>query len=88
MKNVEIWLCKVLLHPMTQKPMRQQELKLEEHQLIIGKIISGDIGSLPDGTIVEPLSAHKTEPDANAAREKAKHDDPRGDYRVVMTAEV
>lgn len=76
----------MLLHKVTKRPLKQQELKLEEHQTLMGKIVSGDIGCLEDGTIVEPLSEHgMDEPAANVARERAQHDDPTGDYRVVLT---
>lgn len=78
----------MLLHPITKRPLKQQELKLEEHQMVIGKIISGDIGALQDGTIIEPITAHKTEPEANEARERAQKDDPGRDYRVVISTVV
>ena len=88
MKNAEIWLCRVLLHRVTKKPLRQQELQLDEHQSVIGKIISGDFGSLEDGTIVEPISAHETEPLANEARLRAIRDSPGVDFRVVITVKL
>lgn len=90
MKNLEIWLCKVLLHAHTQKPLNLRVMSGDEpvEQAVLAKIINGEIGSLPDGTIIEPITAHATEPEANEARERAVHDDPKGDYRVVVTMRV
>lgn len=88
MKNLEIWLCRVLLHPLTGQPRNVHELTPESDQLVMGKIINGEIGSLQDGTIIEPITAHATEAEANEARARAMHDDPKGDYRVVATMAV
>jgi hypothetical protein len=86
--RVEIWLCRVLFHPTTRAPMNVAALSPESDQLVMAKIINGEIGSLPDGTIIEPITAHPSESDANEARARAMRDNPAGDYRVVMTMGV
>lgn len=90
MKNLEVWLCKVLLHAHTQKPLNVRAMsgEGEGEQAVLAKIINGEIGSLPDGTIIEPITAHANEADANEARLRAMHDDPKGDYRVVVTMRI
>jgi hypothetical protein len=86
---MEVWLCKVLLHPGPAKvPLLVGQLSLDAHQAVIGKVISGELGVLPDGCIVEPVSSHRTEGEAHEARRKAQHDAPLEDWRVVMTMAV
>ncbi len=88
MSNLDIWLCRVLLHPLYQVPMKSQDLRPEKHQLVMAKIVNGELGQLQDGTIVEPVTSHATESDANEARERALRDSPRDDFRVVVTMQV
>ena len=75
---MQILLCKVLLHA-------KGRTQLETPQAVLAKIISGDYGQLPSGDIIEPISQHASEADANDAKARAEHDDPSGDYRVVAT---
>lgn len=85
----EIWLCRVLLHPgPVRGPLRVQDLKPDAHQAVLAKIVNGEFGALPDGCIVEPVTSHATEEDANAARVRAMHDKPEDDWRVVITMAV
>lgn len=88
MRNLDIWLCRVLLHATTHAPMKAQDLKPESHQLVMAKIIGGELGTLPDGTIIEPVRSFPTEAAANEARERAVADNPREDWRVVVTMQV
>jgi len=85
----EVWLCKVLLHPGPAKmPLFVGQLSLDAHQAVIGKVINGELGVLPDGCIVEPVSSHTTEAEAHEARRRAQHDAPGDDWRVVVTMAV
>lgn len=88
MSKLDIWLCRVLLHPLYRTPMNASELKPDAHQIVMAKIVSGELGQLPDGTIIEPLTSHASEALANEARAKALRDDPGRDYRVVVTMRV
>lgn len=83
---MEIWLCRVLLHrgPVRRRLMAQ-ELNERSHQAVMAKVISGELGTLPDGCIVEPVQAYRTEAEAAAARERAMADQPEDDWRVVVT---
>ncbi len=56
--------------------------------MVMAKIIAGELGQLPDGTIIEPVQSFASEPDANAARERKRIDSPRDDWRVVVTMRV
>lgn len=86
MQGCEIWLCRVVLHP---GPVRRQlklsDLTEQSSQAVMAKIIAGELGTLPDGCIVEPVMSYATELDAAAAREKAQADRPDDDWRVVVT---
>lgn len=88
MKGLEVWLCRVLLHPITAAPMRAQQLNVDSHQMVMAKIINGELGTLQDGTIVEPVTSHATEAEANEARLRKLHDEPGTDWRVVVTMQV
>lgn len=88
MSKLEIWLCRVLLHPITRQPMNTRDLRPDKHQLVMAKIVNGEIGSLPDGTIIDPVEGFATEELANEARARKLVDDPEGDYRVVVTMQV
>ncbi len=85
----EVWLCRVLLHP---GPLRQRmrigDLTPQAHEAVLAKIVAGELGTLPDGCIVEPVSSHPSESDAAAARVRAMHDKPADDWRVVITMAV
>ena len=75
---MQILLCKVILHA-------KGATRIATPQAMLAKIISGDYGQLPNGDIIEPISQHANEADANEAKARAEVDDPRGDYRVVAT---
>lgn len=75
---MQILLCKVVLHA-------KGATRIATPQAMLAKIISGDYGQLPSGDIIEPISQHANEAEANEAKERAKRDDPSGDYRVVAT---
>jgi hypothetical protein len=86
---MEVWLCRVLLHPgPVRARMNVANLRPEAHQAVLAKIINGELGTLPDGCIVEPVSAHRTEAEAHAARAQAMADRPGGDWRVIVTMQV
>jgi hypothetical protein len=86
---MEIWLCKVLLHPgPLRRPLMAQQLNERSHQIVMAKIISGELGTLPDGCIVEPVSSHATEALANDERMRKLVDAPNEDWRVVITMAV
>lgn len=85
----EIWLCKVLMHPgPPYGPMRAQDLNADSHQGVMLKIVSGDLGCLSDGCIVEPIQAYATEALAVADRDVYAARDASQDYRVVLTMEM
>lgn len=75
---MQILLCKVILHA-------KGTTRIATPQSMLAKIISGDYGQLPNGDIIEPISQHASEADANEAKVRAEVDDPKGDYRVVAT---
>lgn len=91
MAAIEIWLCRVLLEQgPPYNPLRQQDLRPDAHQRVMQKIIDGELGTLEDGSIIEPMQAFASEELANEARMKAAADDPKFGYRyrVVVSMEV
>lgn len=87
--RVEFWLCKVVLHPGPMRtPLRAHELTEHSHAAVLAKVIEGELGVLPDGCIVEPVTSHPTELLALEARERAMVDKPNDDWRVVLNAAV
>lgn len=86
MKSIEVWLCKVLLHPgPVRRPLNVVDLSARSHQATMAKVIAGELGTLPDGCIIEPITAHRTEAEAHAARDAAMAEHPGEDFRVVVT---
>lgn len=88
MKNLEIWLCKVLVHKPTGKPINVAQLNERAHETVMARIIGGELGTLPNGDIIEPVSSHATEALANDARIEAIAREPHEDWRVVAVGSV
>lgn len=87
--HVEYWLCKVLLHP---GPLRRRlnvaDLNGQAHEAVLCKVINGELGTLPDGCIVEPVSGFRTEAEAHAERARRVVDEPAQDWRVIASIPV
>ncbi len=84
-----IWLCRVLLHPgPVRKQMKLSDLSARSHETVLAKVVNGELGTLPDGCIIEPVQSYATEVDATAARERAMVDSPNEDWRVVISMPV
>lgn len=94
MTGCEIWLCRVLLHrgragAIEGRRMNVADLHDAAHQAVLAKVVSGELGVLPnDGAIVEPVQSFRTEVEAQAERAKRMHDKPGEDWRVVITLAV
>jgi hypothetical protein len=77
--RVDVWLCKVLLHP-----GRVVQMRLDVLQPYYARVASGELACLDDGCIVEPIEQLRTEAEAHAARERKLVDEPGVDWRVVV----
>jgi hypothetical protein len=86
--QVEYWVMKVLLHRPTGRRVLVQELSPRDVVTYLANVESGSMSCLQDGTIVEPVEHFKPEEEATAERERRLRDDPKGDYRVILTTKL
>jgi hypothetical protein len=82
MMKAEYWVMRVVLH---RGPMAARQLTLPTVQ---AHIQSGALALHPDGHIMEPVEVY-TEPEpAHEHQAKLQRQDPDGDYRVILNADV
>jgi len=86
---LEFWVMKVLLHPGPMKrPMTLRNINDATHAAVMVHVQAGELTTLPDGCIAEPVEQYPTQMEAHAEREKFASDDRVGDYRVVLNSSL
>lgn len=86
---MEFWLTRVLMHKgPVRRPRRVGDLNDAAQQTVMARIIGGELGTLPDGCIIEPVESFATEELAHAARLRKLVDEPDEDWRVIINVEV
>lgn len=86
---LEFWVMRVLLHPGPMKrPMTLRNVDEATHRAVMVHVQANELTTLPDGCIAEPVAQYPSQSEAHAEREKYAHDDPTGDYRVVLNSSL
>lgn len=86
--EVEYWVLRVRRYksgPNAGHRVRYSDMGAADKLIALSLIDNGTLCILPDGCIAEPVEGYSKEVDADVRRETLARDNPREDYRVVLT---